>query len=65
MTDTFLPDESRLLKELAEEREQGFARYFEMARARLRRIAGFRLDYRLRGRVSESDILQETCQCSD
>ena len=60
MSDTFLPDESRLLKELAEEREQGFARYFEMARGRLRRIAGFRLDYRLRGRVSESDILQET-----
>ncbi len=60
MNDAWLPDESQLLRELTTEREEGFARLFEAARERLRRIAGFRLDYRLRGRVSESDILQET-----
>jgi RNA polymerase sigma-70 factor (subfamily 1) len=60
MNDAVLPNESQLLKELKIDREEGFARLFEAARVRLRRIAGFRLDYRLRGRVSESDILQDT-----
>ncbi len=55
-----LPDESQLLRALSRDGEEGFARLFELARERLRRIASFRLDYRLRGRVSESDVLQET-----
>lgn len=60
VSETSLPDESQLLRELANDRQEAFARLFEQARQRLRRIASFRLDYRLRGRVSESDILQET-----
>ncbi len=32
---------------------------FEQYRNRLRRIVRFRLDYRLAGRISESDVLQE------
>ena len=60
MPESVLPEESQLLRELRADGHEAFARFFESARRRLRRIAGFRLDYRLRGRVSESDVLQET-----
>lgn len=39
---------------------EGLAAVFSEYRERLRRIVRFRLDYRLAGRVSESDVLQET-----
>lgn len=40
--------------------EQALATAFSHYRERLRRIVRFRLDYRLSGRVSDSDVLQET-----
>ena len=60
MSETSLPDQSQLIRDLRTGRDEVFAKFFEAARLRLRRIAAFRLDYRLRGRISESDILQET-----
>ena len=55
-----LPEQSEVLKRLQDEREETFAEFFQVARDRLKRIVHFRLDYRLRGRVSESDVIQET-----
>ncbi len=55
-----LPAQSDIIKELSVNREESLAKYFSMVRERLRRIVNFRLDYRLSGRVSESDVLQET-----
>lgn len=55
-----IPDQSELIRELTDQREQALARYFQLVRERLRRIVHFRLDYRLSGRVSDSDVLQET-----
>ncbi len=55
-----LPNQQELLRQLATDREESFARFFQSVKQRLRQIALFRLDYRLRGRVSESDVLQET-----
>lgn len=55
-----LPDQSELIEELSANREESLAKYFLMVRERLRRVVNFRLDYRLSGRVSESDVLQET-----
>ncbi len=40
--------------------EQALAEVFSVYRQRLRRIIQFRLDYRIAGRVSDSDVLQET-----
>ena len=40
--------------------EEALAEVFSHYRERLRRIIRFRLDYRLAGRVSDSDVLQET-----
>ena len=40
--------------------EEALAEVFSHYRERLRRIISFRLDYRLAGRVSDSDVLQET-----
>lgn len=60
MTDATLPDQEELVRELQDEGDEAFARFFERVRQRLRRVAAFRLDYRLKGRVSESDVLQET-----
>lgn len=40
--------------------EEALADVFSYYRERLRRIVRFRLDYRMAGRVSESDVLQET-----
>ena len=57
---TQLPDQAELLRELSANREESLAKYFSLVRTRLRRVVNFRLDYRLSGRVSESDVLQET-----
>ena len=40
--------------------EQALAAVFSSYRERLRRIIQFRLDYRIAGRISDSDVLQET-----
>jgi RNA polymerase sigma-70 factor (subfamily 1) len=53
------PESVCILQALHSERELALARYFEQARPRLKRIIRFRLDYRLGGRVAESDVLQE------
>ena len=45
---------------LQEDREEALAKYFFAVEGRLKRIVNFRLDYRLGGRVSESDVIQET-----
>lgn len=55
-----IPDPLRLLEHLRQEGQQGLAVYFQQLRQRLARIVAFRLDRRLGGRVSESDVLQET-----
>ncbi|MGI9519814.1 MAG: hypothetical protein ACR2NP_22360, partial [Pirellulaceae bacterium] len=55
-----LPDQVELLACLAADRDENFARFFQQVKQRLQRIVQFRLDYRLRGRVSESDVIQET-----
>lgn len=48
------------LLELKRDGEQALARFFAESRDRLKKIVQFRLDYRLKGRVSESDIIQDT-----
>jgi RNA polymerase sigma-70 factor (subfamily 1) len=53
------PESVAILQALHCEGEQALARYFEQVRPRLKRIIRFRLDYRLSGRVAESDVLQE------
>ena len=58
--DATLPEQQELINELTERREESFALFFQQAKQRLHRIVRFRLDYRLRGRVAESDVIQET-----
>ncbi len=53
-------EESAVVNDIRTMREEGLAKHFEEARRRLQKVIHFRLDYRLRGRVSESDVLQET-----
>ena len=55
-----LPEQNEILAALESEGEEALARFFEIAQPRLKRIVNFRLDYRLGGRVSESDVIQET-----
>ena len=55
-----LPEHEELLKQLSSDREEALARFFSEVRDRLARIVAFRLDYRLSGRVSESDVIQDT-----
>ena len=55
-----LPGQLEIIAALQANREQALAQYFQMVRPRLKRIVNFRLDYRLSGRISESDVLQET-----
>ena len=54
------PDHDELLLDLKQGGEEHFAELFQVAKERLKKIAWFRLDARLRGRVSESDVVQET-----
>ena len=51
------PEEIR--QALATDGQLALAGYFESFRARLAKIVSFRLDHRLGGRVSTSDVLQE------
>jgi len=55
-----LPEHDELLRQLASGREEALAKFFSAVRDRLARVVAFRLDYRLSGRVSESDVLQDT-----
>lgn len=58
--DQQLPDRDEILNALRSDREEALAKYFFAVEGRLKRIVNFRLDYRLSGRVSESDVIQET-----
>ncbi|MCA9126807.1 MAG: sigma-70 family RNA polymerase sigma factor [Planctomycetales bacterium] len=51
--------EADLVRKLREGDQQTLALVFSQFRERLRRIVAFRLDYRLAGRISHSDVLQE------
>ena len=55
-----LPEHDDLLRQLSSDREEALAKFFSIVRERLARVVAFRLDYRLSGRVSESDVLQDT-----
>ena len=55
-----LPEHPEILRQLKTDREEALARFFSDVRERLARIVAFRLDYRLSGRVSESDVVQDT-----
>ena len=55
-----LPQHQEIVQALQAEGEDALARYFGQVAPRLKRIVKFRLDYRLGGRVSESDVIQET-----
>jgi len=54
------PEQTEIVRMLSLEREQALGQLFQSVQPRLRQIVRFRLDYRLSGRVSESDVLQET-----
>ncbi len=53
-------DSAILEKRLRKGDEQALAEIFSRHRARLWRMANFRLDGRLRGRVDPDDLLQES-----
>ncbi len=55
-----VPPSDELLGRLRLGDTDALAEIFSQYRERLRRIVRFRLDYRLAGRLSESDVLQET-----
>ena len=55
-----LPEHDEIIEQLQNRREEALAELYLMVRERLRRVIDFRLDYRLGGRVSHSDVLQET-----
>ncbi|MEM9410924.1 MAG: sigma-70 family RNA polymerase sigma factor [Planctomycetota bacterium] len=55
-----LPEHDEVIRQLGDEREEALARFFSEVRDRLARVVAFRLDYRLSGRVSESDVIQDT-----
>lgn len=55
-----LPEHAEIVSRLAADREEALAELYLLVRERLRRVIDFRLDYRLSGRVSQSDVLQET-----
>lgn len=59
MSETVPPSEE-LLCRLRQGDTDALAEIFSQYRERLRRIVRFRIDYRLAGRLSESDVLQET-----
>lgn len=50
----------QLIEQMRSGNEQALADVFSHYRARLKRIVRFRLDYRIAGRVSDSDVLQDT-----
>lgn len=60
MSDPAATIADELLGQMRSGDEHALADVFSHYRERLRRIIRFRLDYRLAGRVSDSDVLQET-----
>lgn len=52
-------NEAKQIERLRAEPQAQFARLYSEFKERLKRIIHFRLDYRVAGRVSDSDILQE------
>lgn len=55
-----LPEQQQIIEQLEAGREEALADLFSLVRERLKRIVEFRLDYRLGGRVSQSDVVQDT-----
>lgn len=53
-------DHQLLMNKIRQGSEEALGEAFTQYNDRLRRIVRFRLDYRLAGRVSESDVIQET-----
>jgi RNA polymerase sigma-70 factor (ECF subfamily) len=53
------PEHDRLVESARRGDQQALAELYSQERGRLRRMVEFRLDARLRGRVSTSDVLQE------
>ncbi len=49
-----------LLRNMRDGSEEALAEVFSHYRERLRRIIRFRIDYRVAGRISDSDVLQDT-----
>ncbi len=60
MTDAASEIADDLLAEMRGGSEEALATVFAHYRERLRRIVRFRLDHRIVGRISDSDVLQET-----
>jgi RNA polymerase sigma-70 factor (subfamily 1) len=54
-----LPSQTEIVQSLQSDGHQALAKLFQTVSPRLKRIVHFRLDYRLSGRVSESDVIQE------
>jgi len=54
-----IPEPEQIKLALQTDGQAALADLFEIAKPRLKRIVHFRLDYRLGGRVSESDVIQE------
>ena len=55
-----LPEQAEIIERLKSDRDEALAHFFSLVRERLKRIVNFRLDYRLNGRISESDVIQDT-----
>ena len=55
-----IPEQHEIVCMLTRDRQQALGMLFESLRPRLKQIIRFRMDYRLNGRVSDSDVLQET-----
>ena len=53
------PSQTEILQALRNEGTDALAQHFNQVRERLKQIVRFRMDYRLNGRVSESDVIQE------
>lgn len=53
-------EESRLVGKLRDGSDDAVGDLFDLYRERLKRIVQFRLDYRIAGRISQSDVIQET-----
>ena len=57
---TELPSQDEIRAALEAKGEEALAELFALVQDRLKRIVDFRLDYRLNGRVSHSDVVQDT-----
>ena len=59
MPDEAVEGESENIEDLPQGDQEALARFFSRYRDRLLKLIDYRLDHRLRGRVSASDVLQE------